>query len=66
MCSGDDRVSGELFDWISGGDDYFYESKLWSLDRIHTQVPSGERPREDGDAKRVLVKFSDDPIGIPS
>ena len=23
--------------------------------------PSGERAREDGDVKRVLVKFSDDP-----
>ena len=35
MCSGDDRVWFEFFDWVTSGDDYwywyFYESKLWSL-----------------------------------
>ena len=60
-CSGDDRVWRELFGWVTGGDDYLDESKLWSHDRIHTQPPSGEHAREDGDVKRVLVKFSDDP-----
>ena len=50
-----------FFGWVTGGDDYLYESKLWSHDHIHTQASSGERARVDGDVKRVLVKFSDDP-----
>ena len=28
MCSGDDRVWGEFFAWVAGGDDYLYESEL--------------------------------------
>ena len=59
-CSGDDRVWGESFDWVTGGDDYLYKSKLWSLDPIHMALDE-ERTREDGDVKKVLVKFSDDP-----
>ena len=57
MSSGDDRVWGEFFDWVTGGDDYSYESKLWSHNRIHTQALGEEWTRDDGDVKRVLVKF---------
>ena len=57
---GDYRVWCEFFDWVTGGDDYLYESKLWSHDRIHTALDQ-ERTREDGDVKKVLVKFSNDP-----
>ena len=35
-----------------------FESELWSHDRIHTQALSKERTGENGDVKRVLVKFS--------
>ena len=59
-CGGDDRVWGEFFDWVTGGDDHLYESKLWSHDRIHMALDE-ERTREDGDVKKVLVKFSHDP-----
>ena len=59
MCSGDDRVWSEFFDWVTGGDDYLYESKFWSHDRIHTQALDDEWTRDDGDVKKVLVKFSD-------
>ena len=58
-CSGDDRVWNEFFDWVTGGDDYLYESKLWSHDRMHPQAVDEEWTRDDGDVKRVLVKFSD-------
>ena len=58
-CSGDDRVQSEFFDWVTGGDDYLYESKLWNHDRIHTQALDEKRTNEDGDVKRVLVKFCD-------
>ena len=61
-CSGDDLVWSEFFDWVTGGDDYSYESKLWRHDRIHAQALSEERIGENGDEKRVLVKFSD--VGI--
>ena len=57
---GDDRVWNEFFDWHSGGDDYSYESKLWSHDRIHMAL-NEEWTRHDGDVKKVLVKFSDEP-----
>ena len=50
----------EFFDWVTGGDGYLYESKLWSHDRIHMTLDE-ERTREDGDVKTVLVTFSDDP-----
>ena len=33
---------------------------IWSHDRIHVTLDE-ERTREDGDVKKVLVKFSDDP-----
>ena len=59
-CSGDDRVWSEFFAWVTGGDDSSYESMLWSHDRIHMALDEW-RTREDGDVKRVLVKFSDDP-----
>ena len=59
-CRGDDRVWGEFFGWVTGGDDYLYKSKHWSHDHIHMLFDE-ERTREDGDVKRVLVKFSDDP-----
>ena len=45
MCSGDDRVWGDFFDWVTGGDDYLYESKLWSHDRIHNQAFVEEQTR---------------------
>ena len=35
-----------------------YVSELWSHDRIYMALDE-ERTREDGDVKRVLVKFSD-------
>ena len=57
-CSGDDRVQSEFFDWVTGGDDYLCESKLWNHDRIHTEALDEKRTSEDGDVKRVLVKFS--------
>ena len=53
-CSGDDRVWCEFLDWVTGGDDYVYKSKLWSHDRIHMDLDE-ERTREDGDVKRVLA-----------
>ena len=59
-CSGDDRVWSEFSRLVTGGDDYLYESKLWSHDRIHMAVDE-ERTREDGDVKKVLVQISDDP-----
>ena len=59
-CSGDDCVSGEFFGWVTGGDDYLCKSKLWGHDRIHMALDE-ERTRKDGDVKKVLVKFSDDP-----
>ena len=34
-CSCDDRVWVEFFELGTGGDDYLYESKLWSHDRVH-------------------------------
>ena len=57
-CSSDDRVQSEFFDWVTGGDDYLYESKLWNHDRIHTQALDEEWNKVDGDVKRVLLKFS--------
>ena len=51
MCSGDDRVWGEFFDWVTGGDDHLYESKLWSYDRIHTPALHEEWTRDDGDVE---------------
>ena len=59
MCSGDDLVWSEFFEWVIGGDDSLYESKLWSHDCIHTQALDEEWTRDDGDVKKVLVKFSD-------
>ena len=59
-CCGDDRVGGEFFDSVTGGDDYLYETKPWSHDRIHMAFDE-ERTREDGDVKKVLLEFSDDP-----
>ena len=38
------RVS--FFDWVTGGDDCMYESKLWSHDRIHTQALDEEWTRD--------------------
>ena len=35
QCSCDDRVWVEFFELGTGGDDYLYESKLWSHDRCH-------------------------------
>ena len=35
QCSCDDRVWSEFSDLSTGGDDYLYESKLWSHDRFH-------------------------------
>ena len=58
-CSGDDSVWGEFFS-IGSHDDYLYEPKLWSHDRVHMALDE-ERTREDGDVEKVLVKFSDDP-----
>ena len=43
----------------TGGDDYLYEFKLWSHDRVHKQALDEEWTSEDGDVKVVLVKFSD-------
>ena len=60
-CCGDDRVRSEFSIGVTSGDDFLYESKLWRHNCIHTQAPSGGRAREDGDMKRVHVKFSDDP-----
>ena len=34
-----------------------FSSELWRHDRIHTQALSKERTGENGDVKRVLVKF---------
>ena len=59
-CSGDDRVWSEFFDWVTGGDDYLYGSKLLSHDRIHNEALGEEWTSEEGDVKMVLVKFSDD------
>ena len=50
-CIYNSRVCGEFFDWVTSCDDYLYESKLWSHDRIHTQALSEERTGEDGDVK---------------
>ena len=58
----------EFFDWIAGGDGYLvrFLSEVWSHDHIHTQALSEERTRDNGDVKRVLVKFSmPSRIGIP-
>ena len=57
-CSRDDRVQIEFFDGVTSGDDYLCESKLWNHDRIHTWALDEKRTSEDGDVKRVLVKFS--------
>ena len=35
-----------------------FQSELGRHDRVHIQAVSEERTREDGDVKRVLVKFS--------
>ena len=51
MCSGDDRVWGEFFDCVTGGDGYLYESKLWSHDRIHNQALGEQRTGEDDHMK---------------
>ena len=48
----------EFFDWVTGGDDYLYDFLIWRHDRIHTQALSKEWTGENGDVKRVLVKFS--------
>ena len=58
-CSCDDCVWCKNFDLVTGGDDNLCESKLWSHDRTHNQALDEERTSEDGDEKRVLVKFSD-------
>ena len=34
-----------------------FESVLWRHDNVHTQALSKERTGENGDVKRVLVKF---------
>ena len=57
-CIYNSRVCGEFF--RLGCDDYLYESKLWSHDRIHTQHLSEERTGEDGDVKSCPR------VGIPS
>ena len=40
-----------FFDWVTCGDDYLYEFKLRSHDRIHTQALGEERTGEDDDVK---------------
>ena len=51
MCSGDNRIWGEFFDWVTEGGDYLYESKLGSHYRIHTQALGEEWTGEDDDVK---------------
>ena len=58
QCSCDERFCGKLFDLGTGGDDYLYESKLWSHDRVPKQALDEEWTSQDGDVKIVLVKFS--------
>ena len=52
-CSGDDRVWGESFCWVTSGDDCFNETELWSHDRIHMALDE-ERTRVVGDLKKWL------------
>ena len=60
-CIYNSRVCGEFFlNGLQSCDDYLYESKLWSNDRIHTQALSEERTGDHGDLKRCSR------IGIPS
>ena len=47
-CNCEDRVC------VAGGDDYLYESGLWSHDRIHTALDE-ERTREDGNVKKSFL-----------
>ena len=58
-CNCDECVWGKFFDLGAGGDDYLYESKLWSHDRIYNQALDELWTSEDGDVKIVFVKFSD-------
>ena len=59
MCSGEDRVWSEFYDWVTGGDYCLYETNLWNYDRTCIRALDEGRTREESDVKRVLVKFSD-------
>ena len=51
MCNCEYRVDSEFFDWVTGCDDYLYESELWNHCRIQTTALGGERTGEDDDVK---------------
>ena len=54
MCSGKDRV------WVTGGNDFVYEAKLWNYDHNRIQALDEKRTWKESDVKRVQAKFSDD------
>ena len=43
MCNCEYRVDSEFFDWVTGGDDYLYESELWNhcASRLRPMVERG-------------------------